>query len=101
MDEHDQYESMGLNESLEDERDFDQIMADRRAAEVELDARDGRIHNRKLPQLLHDQGIITSSLLSFSVIGETSANYGRSVFSEHCRVIFQSDVCRQLLDTVR
>ncbi|GMH23361.1 hypothetical protein Nepgr_025204 [Nepenthes gracilis] len=55
MEEHDQYESMGLNDSLEDERDLDQIMADRRAAEMELDARDSRFSNRKLPQLLHDQ----------------------------------------------
>ncbi|MFS7942488.1 putative DNA helicase [Helianthus anomalus] len=39
MEEHDQYESVGLDESLEDERDLDQIMADRRAAEMELDAR--------------------------------------------------------------
>ncbi|KAK9277392.1 hypothetical protein L1049_006935 [Liquidambar formosana] len=55
MDEHDQYESLGLDESLEDERDLDQIMQDRRAAEVELDTRDGRVTQRKLPQLLHDQ----------------------------------------------
>ncbi|MBA0556070.1 hypothetical protein Golob_026204 [Gossypium lobatum] len=51
----DQYESVGLDESVEDERDLDQIMQDRRAAELELDARDARIPNRKLPQLLHDQ----------------------------------------------
>ncbi|KAA3484192.1 DNA replication licensing factor MCM2-like [Gossypium australe] len=51
----DQYESVGLDESMEDERDLDQIMQDRRAAELELDARDARIPNRKLPQLLHDQ----------------------------------------------
>ena len=56
MEEHDQYESMGLDDSLEDERDLDQIMADRRAAEMELDAREGPIFQRKLPQLLHDQG---------------------------------------------
>lgn len=56
MDEHDQYESVGLDESHEDERDLDQIMADRRAAEIELDARDGVASQRKLPQLLHDQG---------------------------------------------
>ncbi|KAK4836622.1 hypothetical protein QYF36_025501 [Acer negundo] len=59
MDEHDQYESLGLDESLEDERDLDQIMADRRAAELELDARDGPIstnpNRKKLPLLLHDQ----------------------------------------------
>lgn len=57
MEEHDQYESIGLDDSLEDERDLDQIMEDRRAAETELEARDGRISIRnKLPQLLHDQG---------------------------------------------
>nr|ACN78877.2 minichromosome maintenance 2 protein [Pisum sativum] len=56
MDEADQFESVGLDDSVEDERDFDQIMEDRRAAEVELDTRDGRASNRtKLPQLLHDQ----------------------------------------------
>ncbi|XP_043724687.1 DNA replication licensing factor MCM2 [Telopea speciosissima] len=55
MEELDQYESVGLDDSMEDERDLDQIMEDRRAAEIELDAKDGRKSNRKLPQLLHDQ----------------------------------------------
>ncbi|CAB4263881.1 unnamed protein product [Prunus armeniaca] len=55
MDEHDQYESLGLDDSVEDERDLDQIMADRRAAEIELDTRDGVQTTRKLPHLLHDQ----------------------------------------------
>ncbi|KAL7094156.1 hypothetical protein ACP275_11G084200 [Erythranthe tilingii] len=55
MGEQDQYERVGLDDSAEDERDLDQIMADRRAAEVELDAREGRVSQRKLPQLLHDQ----------------------------------------------
>lgn len=61
MEEHDQYESVGLDESLEDERDLDQIMADRRAAEIELEARDAAtaapptLSHRKLPHLLHDQ----------------------------------------------
>ncbi|KAJ9710050.1 hypothetical protein PVL29_001496 [Vitis rotundifolia] len=55
MDDHDQYESLGLDESLEDERDLDQIMEDRRAAEVELDTRDARITETKLPRLLLDQ----------------------------------------------
>lgn len=58
MDEHDQYESLGIDDSLEDERDIDRIMEDRRAAEIELDGRDARVSNRKLPQLLHDQGIV-------------------------------------------
>ncbi|KAI4373741.1 hypothetical protein MLD38_011827 [Melastoma candidum] len=35
MDEHDWYDSLGMDETFEDERDFDQIMADRRAAKVE------------------------------------------------------------------
>ncbi|KAJ1685627.1 hypothetical protein LUZ63_017017 [Rhynchospora breviuscula] len=56
LDEQDQYESVGLDDSLEDERDMDQIMADRRAAEVELNTRDIRTGvtggTRKLPQML-------------------------------------------------
>ncbi|KAJ3671882.1 hypothetical protein LUZ60_007961 [Juncus effusus] len=59
LDEQDNYESMGLDESLDDERDLDQIMADRRAAEIELDTREGRTGvmpgGRKLPQMLNDQ----------------------------------------------
>ncbi|KAG1370239.1 DNA replication licensing factor MCM2 [Cocos nucifera] len=57
LDEQDQYEPVGLDDSMEDERDLDQIMADRRAAEIELDARDVRTGaaDRKLPRLLHDQ----------------------------------------------
>ncbi|XP_058092485.1 DNA replication licensing factor MCM2-like isoform X1 [Magnolia sinica] len=52
MDEHDQYESVGLDDSMEDERDIDQIMEDRRAAEVELDAKEGNMGlvSRKLPR---------------------------------------------------
>lgn len=67
LDEHDQYESLGLDDSLEDERDLDQIIADRRAAELELEARDGQMSinpsRKKLPQLLHDQGKLFFSLL--------------------------------------
>ncbi|CAN4090249.1 unnamed protein product [Withania somnifera] len=55
MGEADQYESFGLDDSVVDERDLDQIIADRQAAEVELDNRDVHVSNRKLPQLLHDQ----------------------------------------------
>ncbi|KAL0358212.1 UNVERIFIED_CONTAM: DNA replication licensing factor MCM2 [Sesamum calycinum] len=51
----DRYESLGIDDSMEDERDLDQIMADRRAAEIELEAREARVSQRKLPQLLHDQ----------------------------------------------
>ncbi|KAG6429363.1 hypothetical protein SASPL_107413 [Salvia splendens] len=36
-------------------RDLDQIMADQRAAKLELDAKEARVSQRKLPQLLHDQ----------------------------------------------
>ncbi|CAL9129890.1 unnamed protein product [Musa textilis] len=60
MDDQDRYETVGMDDSMEDERDLDQIMADRRAAEVELDARDARngdILDRKLPQMLYDQGM--------------------------------------------
>ncbi|KAL3519237.1 hypothetical protein ACH5RR_017386 [Cinchona calisaya] len=60
MEGQDQYESLGLDDSMEDERDLDQIMADRRAAEIELDTRDPHFGissqpHRKLPQLLRDQ----------------------------------------------
>uniref|UniRef100_A0A0A0LCK0 DNA replication licensing factor MCM2 n=1 Tax=Cucumis sativus TaxID=3659 RepID=A0A0A0LCK0_CUCSA len=54
MDEHDQYESLGLDDSLEDERDLVQIMKDRQAAEIELENRDAQFTRRKLPELLHD-----------------------------------------------
>ncbi|CAO2823331.1 unnamed protein product [Amaranthus hypochondriacus] len=55
--EQDLYEEEGLHDSMEDERDMDQILKDRRAAEMDLDARDAHLTNtnRKLPQLLHDQ----------------------------------------------
>ncbi|KAM0896190.1 hypothetical protein ACQ4PT_023343 [Festuca glaucescens] len=58
MDEQDQYESVGLDDSIEDERNLDEIMADRRAAEAELHARDvrtGVTADRKLPRMLQDQ----------------------------------------------
>lgn len=54
MDEHDQYELVGLEESFEDDRDTDQVIQDRRAAKLELEARDVRFSNQKLLQLLHD-----------------------------------------------
>ena len=65
MGEQDQYEEEGLHDSMEDERDMDQILKDRRAAEMDLDARDAHLTNtnRKLPQLLHDQGILSVSFL--------------------------------------
>ncbi|GER57736.1 DNA replication licensing factor MCM2 [Striga asiatica] len=48
----DQYETLGLDDSMEDVRDMYQIMADRRAAEIELDARQPSPSPRKYP---HDQ----------------------------------------------
>lgn len=56
LDGHDQYEPTGLDDSVDDERDSDQIILDRRAAEAALDARETRLSNRKLPHLLHDNG---------------------------------------------
>ncbi|KAL6519058.1 hypothetical protein OROHE_017482 [Orobanche hederae] len=53
--EQDHYETLGLDDSVEDDRDVDQIMADRRAADIELDARETRFSQRKFPHLLHDQ----------------------------------------------
>nr|CAB3505071.1 unnamed protein product [Digitaria exilis] len=53
-----EYESVGLDDSLEDERNLDEIIADRRAAEAELDAREvrtGATADRKLPRMLDDQ----------------------------------------------
>ncbi|GLJ12831.1 hypothetical protein SUGI_0198590 [Cryptomeria japonica] len=51
----DRYESVDLDDELQDERSFDQIMADRRAADAVLDARGGASVNRKLPRILRDQ----------------------------------------------
>ncbi|KAJ7295046.1 hypothetical protein O6H91_Y216100 [Diphasiastrum complanatum] len=54
----DQYETIGIDDEVEDERSFDQIMADRQAAEIELDAREtnhGARYNRKLPLFLHER----------------------------------------------
>lgn len=51
----DRYESVDLDDEYQDERGYDEIMADRRAAEVELDARHGVSVNRKLPRILRDQ----------------------------------------------
>ncbi|XP_058087514.1 DNA replication licensing factor MCM2-like [Magnolia sinica] len=59
MDENDLYESVGPDDSMEDERDIDQIMEDWRATKVELDAKEGNMGpvSRKLPRLLHDKDI--------------------------------------------
>ncbi|CAF2106625.1 hypothetical protein Bca4012_092342 [Brassica carinata] len=53
-DDQDQYESVGLDDSVVDDRGLGQIALDRRAAEAVLDARESRLANRKLPHLLHD-----------------------------------------------
>ncbi|GER57739.1 DNA replication licensing factor MCM2 [Striga asiatica] len=55
MGKQDQYETLGLDDSMEDDRDLEQIMAGRRAAEIELDARQPSRSHRKYPQILHDQ----------------------------------------------
>ncbi|KAI3912274.1 hypothetical protein MKW92_008221 [Papaver armeniacum] len=60
MGEHDHYERVGLDDSFEDERDFNQIMEDKRSSEVDLDIRDegdddGDWRGSKFPRLLHDQ----------------------------------------------
>ncbi|KAG9134675.1 hypothetical protein Leryth_001001 [Lithospermum erythrorhizon] len=52
MGERDQYESMGLDDSFEDERGLDQIMADRRAAEMELDDSDAM---QSSPGIMHGE----------------------------------------------
>ncbi|GER57743.1 DNA replication licensing factor mcm2, partial [Striga asiatica] len=55
MGKQDQYETLGLDDSVEDDRVLDQIMADSRAAEIELDAKQPSPSHRKYPQILHDQ----------------------------------------------
>ncbi|KZV57959.1 DNA replication licensing factor mcm2-like [Dorcoceras hygrometricum] len=55
MEQQDQYESVGLDDSIEDDRDIGQIIADRRAAEIELEARDAHATNSRIPQLLREQ----------------------------------------------
>ncbi len=56
----DQYEPVGLDDEVSDERDFATIMADRNAADMELDERDGLLNNdhrgRKLPSILRERG---------------------------------------------
>jgi DNA replication licensing factor MCM2 len=56
----DRYESADLDDEYQDERGYDKIMADRRAAEAELDARHGVSVNRKLPRILRDQVLVGS-----------------------------------------
>ena len=60
LEEQDRYEDDGLDDEVEDTRDFATIMADRRAAEENLDERDGLNHPRirKLPTML--QGTFAS-----------------------------------------
>ncbi|CAH2035651.1 unnamed protein product [Thlaspi arvense] len=52
--EQDHYEPAGLDDSVDDDRDLGQKADDRRAAEAVIEAREGRLANRKLPHLLHD-----------------------------------------------
>ena len=88
MDEHDQYESLDLDDSLEDERDLDQIMEDRRAAEIELDTRDAQFTRRKLPELLHDQGnFFAYYILSEQQIVTFSLDFSVFTRSASCQYI--------------
>ncbi|XP_024380390.1 DNA replication licensing factor MCM2 [Physcomitrium patens] len=57
LEEQDRYEVDGLDDEVEDTRDFATIMADRRAAEANLDERDGILNHsrvRKLPTMLQE-----------------------------------------------
>lgn len=85
MDEQDQYESVGLDDSIEDERNLDEIMADRRAAEAELHARDvrtGATADRKLPRMLHDQGNdITQGSYFYGVLGQSCTFFPSYLYS--------------------
>lgn len=55
--EQDRYEADGLDDDVEDDRDMEQLMADRHAADAILDERDGvRPPRRKLPDIM-DEGI--------------------------------------------
>lgn len=59
LEEQDRYEVDGLDDEVEDTRDFATIMADRRAAEANLDERDGILNHsrvRKLPTMLQEYG---------------------------------------------
>ncbi|CAI9297002.1 unnamed protein product [Lactuca saligna] len=61
---------VGLDDSLEDERDLDQMMADRSAAEIGLDTMEGVASREKLPHHHNDQGV----LLGACLYGEKSAS---------------------------
>jgi hypothetical protein len=65
LEEQDRYEDDGLDDEVEDTRDFATIMAARRAAEEDLDERDGmnRPGVRKLPSMLQEHGTFTSHVI--------------------------------------
>lgn len=59
LEEQDRYEADGLDDEVEDTRDFATIMRDRRAAEENMEERDGVNHHtrvRKLPTMLQEYG---------------------------------------------
>ena len=59
LEEQDQYEAEGLDDEVDDKRDFATIMADRRAADEIMDDRDevpDGYRGRKLPTMLHEHG---------------------------------------------
>lgn len=68
LEEQDRYEDDGLDDEVEDTRDFATIMADRRAADENLDERDGLNHPRvrKLPTMLQEYGTFVSRFLWMS-----------------------------------
>ncbi|RWV82133.1 hypothetical protein GW17_00056397 [Ensete ventricosum] len=104
MDDQDRYDSVGMDDSMEDERDLDQIMADRRAAEMELDAREGRtggIHDRKLPQMLYDQDA-SSELVETSPANKCSLeiDYKQFIYTEANIAIWLADAPQSVLEVM-
>ncbi len=75
---------MGLDDEVSDERDFATIMADRNAADMELDERDGLLNKdhrgRKLPSILRERGnsfrgLAVHALHTFVVVFFFSVTY--------------------------
>lgn len=62
LEEQDRYEVDGLDDEVEDTRDFATIMRDRRAAEENMEERDGMLNHhsrvRKLPTMLQEYGTL-------------------------------------------
>ena len=76
----------GIDDSVEDERDLDQIMADQRAAEIERDTHDGVQQLASSPHLLHDQGKLSSKLYFRQNLGPFGNVFGECflrIFSEN------------------